>query len=73
MKKFKNILKIIKILFLLKNKFFSSRDMMHSFYLSLNKAEQDVMTCYSDIYFKPDLIKKIIKFKNKKKIFLYQF
>ena len=44
--------------------------MMHSFYLSLNKAEQDVIVCYSDIYFKPDLIKKIIKFKNKKNIFV---
>ena len=52
------------------NRYFKSRDMMHSFYLSLSKAQQDVIICYSDIFFNPELFEKIIKIKNKKSIYV---
>ena len=63
----KNHLKNYKNITYINNNFFKSRDMMHSFYLSLNKANQDILICYSDIFFKPDLFKKIIENTNKHK------
>ena len=69
-KNIKKHLKNYRNIIFTNNRYFKSRDMMHSFYLSLSKAQQDVIICYSDIFFNPELFEKIIKIKNKKSIYV---
>ena len=42
--------------------------MMHSFYLSLKNAHEDIIICYSDIYFKPSIFEKIVKNKDSQSV-----
>ena len=64
----KNHLKKLNNINFIYNKFFKSRDMMYSFYLSLKNAHEDIIICYSDIYFKPSVFEKIVKNKDSQSV-----
>lgn len=64
----KNHLKKVNNISFIYNKFFKSRDMMHSFYLSLKNSHEDLIICYSDIYFKPSIFEKIVKKKDSQNV-----
>ena len=66
----KNHLRDYKNISFINNKLFNSKDMMHSLYLSLKSSNKDTIICYSDIYFEPDIFKKIIEKANDKKILI---
>ena len=42
------------------NKFYSSREMMHSVYLALKNCKTDLLVTYSDIFYSSKVIEKII-------------
>ena len=54
------------------NKFYSSRDMMHSVYLALKNCKTDLLVTYSDIFYSSKVIEKII-LKKKMMQFMFQF
>ena len=52
------------------NKYYSSRDMMYSFYLALKESHQDILITYSDIYYSPSVIGKLISEKKNDAIYI---
>ncbi len=64
----KKNLKRIKNIRFIYNKFYKSKEMMYSFYLSLKNSNEDTIICYSDIFFKTSIFTKIIKKKDKQSV-----
>ncbi len=52
------------------NRFYASRDMLYSFYLSILGQKEDMIVSYSDILYSKKIITNIKKIKNKKRIVL---
>jgi L-glutamine-phosphate cytidylyltransferase len=52
------------------NRFYASRDMLYSFYLSILNQKEDMILSYSDILYSKKIIKNIKKIKKKKRIIL---
>ena len=48
------------------NKYFKSRDMLYSFFLALNKLNDDLIFSYTDIFYEKKIINKILKLKKNK-------